>query len=127
MATIFAANESAVLIDGEPILGIRSLEYRRKTSRRDVYAVGSPERVGVVSGPRSVEGKIRVASRSNALDERSGDEFFQLAAQLREQGGQELTVSFDECLLVEKSFEMGAGGHGEAVYEFTATRVREEA
>jgi len=124
--SIFAANESAVLVDGEAIQGVRSVEYRRVASRRDVYAVGSAERIGVVSGPRSVEGKIRVASRSGTLDERAGDEFFQIAAQLRQQGGEELTVSFDECLLVEKSFEMGAGGHGEAVYEFTATRVREE-
>jgi hypothetical protein len=36
-----------------------------------------------------------------------------------------MTVTFDECFLTEKSFEIGAGGHGEAVYSFTATRMRE--
>jgi hypothetical protein len=37
-----------------------------------------------------------------------------------------LTVTLDECFLVEKTFEMSAGAHGEAVYAFTAARVREE-
>jgi len=124
--TIFAANESSVLVNGQGVEGIRALEYRSQTVRRDVYALGSSERIGVVTGHRSVEGRIRVASASPALDGLEADAFFQIAAQLR-QGEAEVTVSFDECLLTEKSFGMTAGGHGEAVYAFTATRVREEA
>lgn len=125
MPTIYAANESAVLVEGQPVEGIRALEYRSLTQRRDVYALGSTERIGVVTGQRSVEGRIRVASASAALDSLPADGFFQIAAQLR-QGDAQVTVSFDECLLTEKSFAMAAGGHGEAVYSFTATRVREE-
>ncbi|HVF14078.1 MAG TPA: hypothetical protein VM942_05720 [Acidimicrobiales bacterium] len=125
MPTIFAANESAVLVNGQGVEGIRALEYRSQTVRRDVYALGSAERIGVVTGQRSVEGRIRVASASAALDGLEADVFFQIAAQLR-QGDAQRTVSFDECLLTEKSFAMSAGGHGEAVYNFTATRVREE-
>jgi hypothetical protein len=123
--TIFAANESALLVDGQAVEGVRSLEYRRQTVRRDVYAVGSSERIGVVTGAQSVEGRIRVASASPVLDGLAGDTFFQIAAQLRH-GETEVSVSFDECLLTEKSFAMGSGEHGEALYAFTATRVREE-
>lgn len=124
MPTVFAANESAVLVDGQPLEGVRAVEYRSLTSRDDLYALGSSERIGVITGPRSVEGRIRVASSAPALDALVGDDFFQIAAPLR-QGDTEVTVSFDECLLTEKSFSMGAGGHGETVYAFTATRVRD--
>jgi hypothetical protein len=125
MPTVFAANESAVLVDGEPIEGVRAVEYRTNTERSDLYALGSTERVAVITGRHSVEGRIRVASSSPKLDSLSGDVFFQIAAPLR-QGDTEVTVSFDECLLTEKTFSMSAGSHGETVYWFTATRVRTE-
>jgi hypothetical protein len=123
--TIYAANESAVLVDGEPVVGVRALEYCRHQVRRDVFAVGGAERIGVVSGPHTVNGKIRVASASSVLDAKTDDTFFAISAQLRH-GDAAVSVSFDECLLTTKSFEMSSGGHGETVYAFTATRVREE-
>lgn len=125
MPTIYAANESAVLVNGEPVQGVQSLEYRRVGVRTNVYGVGSAERIGVVSGPQSVEGRITVSSGSAMLDGLTGDDYFQVAAQLR-QGETQVTVSFDECLMTEKTFSLSAGGHGQGVYAFTATRVREE-
>jgi len=126
MTTIFAANESAVLVDGEPVQGVQAIEYRRRTARTNVYAVGGAERIGVVGGPIQVEGRIRVASTSPLLDRsRGAGEFLQITAQLR-RGDQTVTVAFDEVMLTEKSFEMTTGGHGESVYSFSATRVREE-
>lgn len=124
MPTVFAANESAVLVDGAPIEGVRSVEYRSHTARSDLYALGSSERIGVITGHHGVEGRLRVASSAPALDVLVGDTFFQIAAPLR-QGETEVTVSFDECLLTETSFAMDAGGHGETIYSFTATRVRQ--
>jgi hypothetical protein len=41
-------------------------------------------------------------------------------------GETKMSVTFDECYLQEKSFALGVGGHGEAIYSFSATRVREE-
>ncbi len=124
--TIFAANESTILVNGEAVPGVQGIEYRRRTAHTSVYAVGGAERVGVVSGPVSVDGRIRVASTSPVLDQgRAAGEFLQILAQLR-RGEETLTVAFDEVLLTEKSFEMTTGGHGESVYAFTATRVREE-
>lgn len=125
MPTIYAANESAVLVDGEEVLGVRALEYRRHQVRNDVFAVGSGERIGVVSGQQTVHGIVRVASASPVLDGKVGDDFFAIAAQLR-QGDTQVSLNFDDCLLTEKSFEMASGGHGETVYSFTATRVRED-
>ena len=125
MATIFAANESTVQIDGEAVEGVRSIDYRQLSIRQNVYALGSAERIGMVSGPRSVEGVLRVTSTSAKLNG-MGDTMFQLTAQLRH-GDTTMVVTFDECFLQSKSFELGVGGHGEAAYGFTAARVREEA
>lgn len=126
MSMIFAANESAVLIDGEPIRGVQSLEYRRVLERSNVYAVGGAERVGVVTGRESVEVRLSVASTAPQLDQMGWtDQSFNMVAQLRA-GDHEQTVSFHECLITEKSFAMPVAGRGETVYDITATRVREE-
>lgn len=125
MPTIFAANESQVLVDGQAIEGVRAIEYRKVQSRENVFGLGSAERIGMVSGPQVLEGRIRVASTAASLDALTVDQQFQISAVLRH-GATNMTVTFDECYLLEKTFEMGVGGHGEAIYSFTATRMREE-
>jgi hypothetical protein len=126
VATIFAANESQVLVDGQAIEGVRSIEYRKSQARQSVYGLGSNERIGLVSGALVVEGSIQVASTAAVLDQMPADQQFQVSAVLAH-GETQMTVTFDECYLLDKSFELGVGGHGEAVYRFTATRAREEA
>jgi len=125
MPTIFSANESSVMINGEAVQGITAIDYRYHQERQNIYALGSPERIGMVSGARSVEGQITAASTVAALDGLLGDEPFQVSAQLR-QGETVMTVAFDDCQLTDKSFALGTGGVGESVYRFIATRVREE-
>jgi hypothetical protein len=125
MATIFSANESTLLVDGKPVEGVRSIEYRHQQVRDNVYALGQAERIGMTSGPQVVEGRLKIASTSPQLGALAADVSFQLTAQFK-RGETKMTVTFDECFLLEKSFSMGAGGHGEASYAFTATRVREE-
>jgi hypothetical protein len=125
MATIVSANESTVLIDGKPIEGVRSIEYRHQQSRDNVYALGSSERIGMTSGGQYVEGRIKVASTSAALAALTAEKSFQISAQLKH-GETKVTVSFDECYLSEKSFALVVSGVGESTYSFTATRVREE-
>lgn len=123
MTTIFAANESTVLLDGKPVDGVRSLEYTRSQDFESVHALGSAERVGVVAGPMSVQARLRVVSTAQPLDSKTGS--FQVTANLVH-GSAKLTVTFDECYLTGRSMELGMGGAAESVYEFTATRVREE-
>jgi hypothetical protein len=125
-ATIFAANESSVLLNGKAVDGVRGIEYRHHQVRSNLYALGSAERVGMVSGPQVVEGRLRVVSTSADLNALAGENAFQITAVLKH-GATQMTVTFDECHLAQKSFTMETGGAGEAVYEFTATRVREEA
>jgi hypothetical protein len=124
--TIFSANESQVQVNGEVISGIRALEYRRAQARENIFGLGTNERIGVVSGGQVLECRVRIASTAPVLDALTIDQPFQLQAVLVH-GSTRMTVDFDECLLQEKTFELNAGGHGEAVYSFTATRFREKA
>jgi hypothetical protein len=123
--TIFAASESQVLVGGQPVQGVKAVEYRRVQARESIYGLGTSERIGLVSGPQLFEGRLRVASTAPALDGLQPLEHVQISAVLVH-GDTRMTVTFDECFLQEKTFELGVGGHGEAIYSFTATRVREE-
>jgi hypothetical protein len=123
--TIFAANESQVLVNGEVVEGVRSVEYRHVQARENIFGLGTHERIGMVSGQQVLEGRIRVASTSPSLDALGVDESFQVSAVLVH-GDTSMAVTFDECFLQEKTFDMSVGSHGEALYSFTATRVREE-
>jgi hypothetical protein len=123
MPTIFAASESTVLIDGEAVDGVQGIDYRTRRDRTNIYALGSTERVGVVSGAYEVEGRLRVTSASAKLDGLAGDKLFQIIAKLRN-GDTEATVTFDDCYLTEKAFDLTVNGQGAAVYTFSATRVR---
>lgn len=125
MPTLFAANESQLLVGGTAVEGVRSIDYRRVQARESVYGLGSHERIGLVSGPQVLEGVIRVASTAPALDALTTEKSVQISAVLVH-GDTRMTVTFDECFLQEKTFEMASGGHGIAVYSFTATRAREE-
>src|SRR5688572_11208370 len=128
MATLFAASESTVMVDGEPLEGVRAIEYRFQQQRSNVYALGSTERIGMVSGAQQVEGRLSVASTSAKLNSLTG--MFQVVATLSHTGADNkkriMEVSFDECYLIDKSFSIQTNGHGEAVYTFSAVRLREE-
>jgi hypothetical protein len=126
MATIFAANESKVLLNGQEIEGVQGIDYRYRQVRENAYGLGSTERIGVVSGPEFVEGRVRVVSSSPAFNALAGSaEPFQITAELK-QGATQMTLTFDDCFLSERTFGLDVGGAGEAVYAFTATRLREE-
>ena len=114
MPTIIAANESSVLVDGTAVEGIQSIEYRRSEVRTNLYALGSSERIGVVSGPSAVEGMITVVSSSPPLDGLDPEKAFQISAQLKH-GDSHITVTFVECFLSQKDFRLAVGIHGETV------------
>jgi len=126
MARIFSANSSSVLVDNENVEGLRSIEYKLLRERNDVFAVGSEERVAVYYGARRVVGRLVVASASAKLDGLAASSAaFQVVANLRH-GDASRSVAFDDCHLESKEFSMGTGGHGEMIYSFSATRIREE-
>lgn len=124
--TVFTANSSGVQVDNANIAGVRAIDYRHEREQSDVHGLGSDERLAVYYGPMRVVGRIRVASTSPELDALalSGNEF-QVVANLKH-GQAVRSVAFDACYMRSKEFQMNSGGHGETVYEFTATRVREE-
>ena len=125
MPTIYAASESSLQVNGEAVEGVRAIEYRHMRSRSNVYAIGQTERIGTVSGPEGVEGRLVLASASPALDDMGGTSF-QLTASLRH-GEATTTLTFDDCYLLDHGYRMAVGEHGESTYTFTATRVRRRA
>jgi len=132
MPTIYSANSSSVLVDGDAVDGMQSLAFRVLTEREDVRAIGSDERIDVSFGLRTIQGEIVVRSTSDKLnqllDERTG---FQLVASLSKSKGIQTTekaksYAFDQCYVESKSFGLDAGGTGTTTYSFTATRMRIE-
>nr|QNO53418.1 hypothetical protein JNHLJEBA_00028 [Methanosarcinales archaeon ANME-1 ERB6] len=130
MATlIVSAAKSKVTIDGEEVSGLQSLDYKVSRRQADVAGVGADERIGIESGLILVTGALRVQSLNKKLDEILYEPVpvsFNMVAELKK--GDELVkkITFDECYLDDKSFELGAEGIGITVYTFTSTRVREE-
>jgi len=126
MSLVFSARDSEVRVGNDLIAGVRAIEYRSTRDRREVTAIGSDERIAVYYGARSVTGRLRVASTATVLDGLlTTPAEFQVVATLRH-GGDQRTVAFDECWLESKQVELADGGHSETVYQFSATRVREE-
>jgi len=125
MAVIFAAHSSSVLIDGQPVEGVQGIDYRVARQQGHVFALGSSERLTTYYGETRVDGRIVVASTNAALDALvTSGAAFQVVGNLAHSGVSR-TVAFDECQMSRKEFNITSGGHGETVYLFTATRVRE--
>jgi hypothetical protein len=125
MAVIFAAHSSSVLIDGQPVEGVQGIDYRVARQQGHVFALGSSERLTTYYGETRVDGRIVVASTNAALDALvTSGAAFQVVGNLVHAGASR-TVAFDECQMSRKEFNITSGGHGETVYLFTATRVRE--
>lgn len=129
MATVFSANKSSVLVDGEAVEGLQSLAYRVQTEQEDVRGVGSDERVAVVFGLRTVQGELAVKSISTKLDDLLQKQAgFQIVADLKQdesESSPKRKLSFDGCYVQDKRFSLGAGGSVLTTYAFTATRLRE--
>jgi hypothetical protein len=125
MAVIFTAHSSSILVDGQPVEAVQGIDYRVVRKQGDVFALGSSERLTSYYGETRVDGRIIVASANAALDGlvTSGNAF-QVVGNLAH-GGASRTVAFDDCRMARKEFNLTSGGHGETVYLFTATRVRE--
>ncbi len=126
MAEIYTAFSSEVKVNEETIEGLQAVEYNQSNSRKHVGAIGTNERIAVYFGLKIVEGRLSVASANKTLDGLlQSRETFSIIATLRH-GETTRTLSFDDCYMEDKEFALGAEGHGQTIYAFTATRLREE-
>src|SRR5215216_1624047 len=126
MPQVFTAFTSEVKVNEETLEGLQSIEYSLAKNRQHIGAIGTDERIAVYFGMKVVIGKLRVASINKTLDDflQSNAEF-SISATLRH-GKESRKVTFDSCFLEDKAFSLVSEGHGETIYSFTATRVREE-
>lgn len=126
---VVSAAKSSVMLNDELMHGVQSVDFKVRRRQSDVEAVGWGERVGVETGQVIVNGTIRVSSLNKTLDERlyaPVPKGFSLILTLMKGEEQLRKITFDECFLDDKSFEMTANGVGVTAYNFTSTRVREE-
>jgi fibronectin type 3 domain-containing protein len=127
MALVFTAYQSEVKINDETLEGLQSIEYQESKDRQDVGAIGTDERIAVYFGMKQVMGKLRLASANVTLDKLlAANTKFSVTVAHREGDTIKRSVTFDDCYAEDKAFSLAAEGHGETVYTFTATRVREE-
>ncbi|MEN3333451.1 MAG: hypothetical protein V7641_2816 [Blastocatellia bacterium] len=126
MPQVFTAFSSEVKVNEETLEGLQSIEYSMVKNRQHIGAIGTDERIAVYFGVKVVNGKLRVASINKTLDDLlQKNTEFSISATLKH-GEATRKVTFDSCFLDNKAFAMVSEGHGETVYSFTATRVREE-
>jgi hypothetical protein len=128
MATIYTANSSSITIDSNtaPVEGVQSIDYRVVRQQNDVFALGSAERVTAYYGATRVQGRIHIASANPVLDGlASSGAMFQVVCHLPN-GPTLHSIAFDDCFITNKEFSLQSGGHGETIYTFSATRIREE-
>jgi hypothetical protein len=126
MPQIYTAYASEVKVNEETIEGLQAIDYKVLNGRQHVGAVGSNERIAVYFTMKYVVGTLRVASANKTLDGlvQSNAEF-SISATLKHNDTTR-RVSFDACYMEDKEFSLDAQKHGETIYSFTATRVREE-
>jgi hypothetical protein len=123
---IYTATASEVKINEETVAGLQAIEYSLVRNRQHVGAVGTDERIAVYFNMKVVMGRLRVASANKTLDGLLQSlAKFSVSATLKH-GDTTRHVTFDECYMEDKQFVMTAQSHGETIYNFSATRVREE-
>lgn len=127
---IVSAAKSKVTIEGNDVPGVQSIDFKVRRRQADVEAIGIAERIGVESGQVVVTGTLRISSLNTALDDflypvdPPGFNMVLTLNVAEETAVRKIT--FDECYLDDKTFEMTANGVGITSYNFTSTRVREE-
>lgn len=126
MPQIYTALSSEVKVNEETIEGLQSIDYSLAKNRQHIGAIGTDERIAVYFGLKTVLGKLRVASVNATLDGLlQSNDAFSISATLKH-GEATRRVTFDACYMEDKAFGLGAEGHAQTVYSFTATRIREE-
>ncbi len=127
---IVSAAKSKVLVEGNEIAGVQSLDFKVSRRQADIEAIGVAERIGIEQGQVIVTGSLRISSLNTALDDflyPVDPPGFNMVLTLNVAEGTKVRqITFDECYLDDKSFEMTANGVGVTAYNFTSTRVREE-
>ena len=127
---IVSAAKSKVLVEGNEIPGVQSLDFKVRRRQADIEAIGVAERIGIEQGQVIVTGSLRISSLNTALDDflyPVDPPGFNMVLTLNVGVGIKVRqITFDECYLDDKTFEMTANGVGVTAYNFTATRVREE-
>ena len=127
---VVSAAKSKVLVEGNEIPGVQSVDFKVRRRQADIEAIGVAERIGIEQGQVIVTGSLRISSLNTALDDYLypvDPPGFNMVLTLNVGVGIKVRqITFDECYLDDKTFEMTANGVGVTTYNFTATRVREE-
>jgi hypothetical protein len=112
------------------IAGVQSIDFKVRRRQADIEAIGVAERIGIESGQVIVTGSLRISSLNTALDDflyPIDPPGFNMVVTLNVAEGTKVRqITFDECYLDDKTFEMTANGVGVTAYNFTSTRAREE-
>lgn len=132
-STLIAANASNITIDGKPVPGIQSIDFKISRNRQNIHAISGEERLGAYYGAMFVQGSLAIRSHFDYLDKKMYEPVtkltsFQIVVELQQQSVDKpmKKITFDECYLEDKTHGMTANSVAITTYNFTATRIREE-
>jgi len=127
------ASNTKLLIDGQEVPGIQSIQFEDFYNTEDINSVSSLERIGAAPGQRVIQGQLDIRSRYAPLDElmaKSIKEFkhFQIVIEGGATGaGQPSSkITFDECYITRRRWVLDATKVLTTIYYFTSTRIVEE-
>jgi predicted ester cyclase len=130
---LMAANASKIMIDGKDVPGVDSLDFKITRNRQNIHTISSEERIGAYFGALQVTGSLKVKSAFDHLDKKMYETIpkvasFQIVIELYPQSSDKgvKKITFDECMLEDKSFGMNVNGVAVTTYNFSSTRIREE-
>ena len=66
---VVSAAKSKVLVEGNEIPGVQSVDFKVRRRQADIEAIGVAERIGIEQGQVIVTGSLRISSLNTALDD----------------------------------------------------------
>ena len=128
MVNIVSSSESSVSINGSPIEGVQSIEYKVVRNVTSNFEFNSMTRTSISYGNKIVTGTITVKSHNSILDQKvhntNQNDAVNLTVVLKQGSFPPKELTFVNVIIENRDFNMDVGGVGVSVYSFSASDLQ---